>query len=138
MDLISLSLSLSFPYIAHTVIRFRPSFPLSIRLVLSFFPDPARLFLPFYPIPTAAFRTAPWLRLTLWGWGKCCTSNDCTSSGGGKRPRTQSPCPVQLSASAKFTSYGGIEAENAHFQPSAWGFLTTKHSRRFANDAALA
>ena len=31
-----------------------------------------------------------------------------------------------------------IEAENAHFQPSAWGFLTTKHSRRFANDVALA
>ena len=31
-----------------------------------------------------------------------------------------------------------IEAENAHFQPSAWGFLTMKHSRRFANDVALA
>ena len=31
-----------------------------------------------------------------------------------------------------------IEAENAHFQPSAWDFLTTKHSRRFANDVALA
>ena len=31
-----------------------------------------------------------------------------------------------------------IEAENAHFQPSAWGFLTTKHSPRFANDVALA
>ena len=30
------------------------------------------------------------------------------------------------------------EAENAHFQPSAWGFLTTKHSPRFANDVALA
>ena len=30
------------------------------------------------------------------------------------------------------------EAENAHFQPSAWGFLTTKHSPRFANDGALA
>ena len=30
------------------------------------------------------------------------------------------------------------EAENAHFQPSAWGFLTTKHSQRFANDGALA
>ena len=29
------------------------------------------------------------------------------------------------------------EAENAHFQPSAWGFLTTKHSPRFANDGAL-
>ena len=29
------------------------------------------------------------------------------------------------------------EAENAHFQPSAWGFLTTKHSPRFANDVAL-
>ena len=23
-----------------------------------------------YPIPTAASRTAPWLRVTLWGWGK--------------------------------------------------------------------
>ena len=31
-----------------------------------------------------------------------------------------------------------IEAENGHFQPSAWGFLTMKHSRRFANDVALA
>ena len=31
-----------------------------------------------------------------------------------------------------------IETENAHFQPSALGFLTTKHSRRFANDMALA
>ena len=31
-----------------------------------------------------------------------------------------------------------IEAENAHFQQSAWGFLTTKHSWRFANDVALA
>ena len=30
------------------------------------------------------------------------------------------------------------EAENAHFQPSVWGILTTKHSRRFANDVALA
>ena len=30
------------------------------------------------------------------------------------------------------------EAENAHFQPSGWGFLTTKHSPRFANDVALA
>ena len=30
------------------------------------------------------------------------------------------------------------EAENAHFQPSAWGFLTTKHSPRFANDGGLA
>ena len=29
------------------------------------------------------------------------------------------------------------EAENAHFQPSGWGFLTTKHSPRFANDGAL-
>ena len=29
------------------------------------------------------------------------------------------------------------EAENAHFQPSAWGFLTMKHSPRFANDGAL-
>ena len=31
-----------------------------------------------------------------------------------------------------------IEAENAPFQPSVWGFLTTKHSLRFANDVALA
>ena len=31
-----------------------------------------------------------------------------------------------------------IEAENAHFQPSVWGFSTMKHSRRFANDVALA
>ena len=30
------------------------------------------------------------------------------------------------------------EAENVHFQPSAWGFLTKKHSRGFANDVALA
>ena len=30
------------------------------------------------------------------------------------------------------------EAENAHFQPSVWEFLTTKHSRRFANYVALA
>ena len=30
------------------------------------------------------------------------------------------------------------EAENAHFQPSEWGFLTTKHSPRFENDGALA
>ena len=30
------------------------------------------------------------------------------------------------------------EAENAHFQPSEWGFLTTKHSPRFANDGAKA
>ena len=30
------------------------------------------------------------------------------------------------------------EAENAHFQASAWGFLTTKRSPRFANDGALA
>ena len=30
------------------------------------------------------------------------------------------------------------KAENAHFQPSAWGFLTTKHSLRFANDEDLA
>ena len=29
------------------------------------------------------------------------------------------------------------EAENAHFQPSAWEFLTTKHSPRFANHGAL-
>ena len=28
------------------------------------------------------------------------------------------------------------EAENAHFQPSEWGFLTTKHSPRFENDGA--
>ena len=53
-------------------------------------------------------------------------------------PRTQAPCPVRLSAAVKFISYRGIEAENVHFQPSAWGFLTTKHSRRFANDVALA
>ena len=31
-----------------------------------------------------------------------------------------------------------IEAENAHFQPSAWEFLSTKHLWRFANDVALA
>ena len=42
------------------------------------------------------------------------------------------------SVAVKFISYRGIEGENAHFQPSAWGFLTTKHSRRFANDVALA
>ena len=30
------------------------------------------------------------------------------------------------------------EAENAHFQPSEWGYLTMKHSPRFANDGALA
>ena len=30
------------------------------------------------------------------------------------------------------------EAENAHFQPIEWGFLTMKHSPRFANDGALA
>ena len=30
------------------------------------------------------------------------------------------------------------EAENAHFQPSAWGFLAKKHSRGLANDVALA
>ena len=53
-------------------------------------------------------------------------------------PRTQAPCPVRLSVAVKFISYRGIEAENAHFQPSAWGFLTTKHSRRFTNDVALA
>ena len=34
--------------------------------------------------------------------------------------------------------YVESEAQNAHFQPSAWGFLTTKHSLRFANDGALA
>ena len=50
-------------------------------------------------------------------------------------PRTQAPCPVRLSVAVKFISYRGIEG--AHFQPSAWGFLTTKHSRRFANDVAL-
>ena len=30
------------------------------------------------------------------------------------------------------------EAENAHFQTSAWGCLTMKHSARVANDEALA
>ena len=30
------------------------------------------------------------------------------------------------------------EAENAHSQPSEWGFLMTKHSLTFANDGALA
>ena len=29
------------------------------------------------------------------------------------------------------------EAENAHFQPSAWGFLTTKHSPKLADHGAL-
>ena len=29
------------------------------------------------------------------------------------------------------------EAEIAHFQPSAWGFFTTKLSPRFVNDWAL-
>ena len=29
------------------------------------------------------------------------------------------------------------EAENAHFQPSARGFLTTKHSSRLASHGAL-
>ena len=29
------------------------------------------------------------------------------------------------------------EAENAHFQPSAWGFFTTKHSPRLADHGAL-
>ena len=29
------------------------------------------------------------------------------------------------------------EVENAHSQPSEWGFLTMKHSPRFANDGAL-
>ena len=52
--------------------------------------------------------------------------------------RTQAPCPVRLSVAVKFISYRGIEAEKAHFQPSAWGFLTTKHLQRFANDVALA
>ena len=28
------------------------------------------------------------------------------------------------------------EAENAHFQPSAWGFFTTKHSPRLADHGA--
>ena len=45
---------------------------------------------------------------------------------------------VRLSAAVKFISYREIEAENANFQPSAWGFLMTKHSQRFANDVALA
>ena len=53
-------------------------------------------------------------------------------------PRTQAPCHHRLSAAVKFISYRGIEADNAHFQPSAWEFLTTKQSRRFANDVALA
>ena len=30
------------------------------------------------------------------------------------------------------------EAENAHFQPSEWEFLTRKHSPTFVNDGALA
>ena len=30
------------------------------------------------------------------------------------------------------------EAENAHFQPNEWGFLTMKHSPRLTNDGALA
>ena len=29
------------------------------------------------------------------------------------------------------------EAENAYFQPSAWGFLTTKHSLRLASHGTL-
>ena len=87
-----------------------------------------------YPIPTAASRTAPWLRVTLWGWGKCSVPHRVELIW----PRTQAPCPVRLSSTVKFISYRGIEGENAHFQPSAWGFLTTKHSRRFANDVALA
>ena len=33
---------------------------------------------------------------------------------------------------------GESEAENAHFQPSEWEFLTMTHSPRFANDGALA
>ena len=45
---------------------------------------------------------------------------------------------MRLSVAVKFISYRGIEAENAHIKPSAWGFLTTKDSRRFANDVALA
>ena len=53
-------------------------------------------------------------------------------------PRTQPPCPVRLSVAVKLISYRGIEAENTLFQPSAWGFLTTKHSRRFASDVTLA
>ena len=53
-------------------------------------------------------------------------------------PRTQASCLHGSSVAVKFISYRGIEGENAHFQPSAWGFLTTKHSRRFADDVALA
>ena len=30
------------------------------------------------------------------------------------------------------------EAENAHFQPSEWAFLTMKYSPRFVNDGTLA
>ena len=53
-------------------------------------------------------------------------------------PQSQAPCPVRWSVAVKFISNRGIEGENAHFQPSAWGFLTTKQPRRFANDVALA
>ena len=53
-------------------------------------------------------------------------------------PWTQAPCPHRSSVAVKFISYRGIKGENAHFQPSAWGLLTTKHSRRFANDVTLA
>ena len=35
-----------------------------------------------YPIPTASLVTMKLFERTLWGWGKCCTWNDCTSSGG--------------------------------------------------------
>ena len=52
--------------------------------------------------------------------------------------RVEAPCPVRLLAAVKLISCRGIESENAHFQPSAWGVLTTKHSRRFASDVALA
>ena len=30
-----------------------------------------------------------------------------------------------------------LEAENAHFQPSAWGFFTAKHSPRLVDHGAL-
>ena len=73
------------------------------------------------------------------GDGVRVVDNDCTPSGGVNL--TSDPSSVTIFKIISCWRNDAIvesEAENAHFQPSEWAFLTTKHSPRFANNEALA
>ena len=90
------------------------------------------------PVDVPMLVTIELAEMPLWGCGECCTWNDCTTSERVHLTSVRSPVSIfKTTSSWRKEAIVESEAENAHFQPRAWRFLTTKNLPRFANHGAF-